>query len=106
MAIHAYCYITYFVYITEKKEEDLFNQNRLTSLLDMHGSTTIHVPPGRSPVLIRGIKGLLSSIIMQMYRVLHCSALSMVESSKNGLSSMGVGFIIILHMSLHNIFED
>ena len=58
MAIYAYCYIKYFVYIAEKKEEDLFNQNRLTSLIDMDGSTTIHVHPGRSASMITGIEGL------------------------------------------------
>ena len=58
MAIHAYCYIQYFVYIAEKKEEDLFNQNKLISLIDMNGSSTIHVPSGRRAVMITGIKGL------------------------------------------------
>ena len=57
MAIHAYCYIQYFVYIAEKTEEDKFNQNELTSLIDMVGLTTIHVSPGRSAVMTTGIKG-------------------------------------------------
>ena len=46
------------MYISEKKEEDLFNQNKLISLIDMDGSTTIHVPPGRSAVMITVVKGL------------------------------------------------
>ena len=50
------------MYILEKKEEDLFNRNKLTSLIDLDGWASINVPPGRSAVIMTGIKGLLSLI--------------------------------------------
>ena len=75
------------MYITEKKEEDLFNHNRLTSLIVMDGGPAIHVVgdisihvlPGRKAFVVTGIKGLISLVIMQMYNILQSLMISMVE---------------------------